>query len=248
MPTSVSGKRLTLEVCVTTADEAVVAVASGADRLEVCSTLEVGGITPSPGTWAEIRAAVSVPLVVLIRPRPGNFISTPGEFRTICRDADWFLAAGAAAVVCGVLGEDGRLAAGRCRELVKLSGGRAVLHRGFDLLPDLYTGLRTAIDVGFARVLTSGGAGSAAGGAGTIRGLIAAAAGTIDVLPGGGIKPENVAEVVRVTGCDQVHASLRTSIPGDGDSPARAAMGSTTRTDPALVAAVRAALDRLGAG
>lgn len=244
MPTSVSGKRITLEVCATTADEAAAAVEAGADRLEVCSALEVGGVTPSPGTWAEIRAAVAAPLVVLVRPRPGNFVYTPGEFRTICRDAEWFLAAGAAAVVCGVLDEGGGLDAGRCHELVKLCGGRAVLHRGFDLLSDLSTGLRTASDLGFLRVLTSGGAESALRGAARIRELIGTAAGPVEVLPGGGIKPGNVADLVRLTGCDQVHASLRTPIVESGGSPARAAMGVTTRTDPAQVAAVRAELDR----
>ncbi len=204
------------------------AVAAGADRLELCSALEVGGVTPSPATFLDVRTEVSVPVVVLVRPRSGGFVYTRREFATLCRDADWFLAGGATAVVCGALDDTGRLHREHCRELVRLAGGRAVLHRAFDSHTDPMTGLEEAIDLGFGRVLTSGGARTAPDGANTIRTLVRSANGRIEVLPGGGVGPGNVAELVRATGCDQVHGSFRSA-------------------DRATVAAVRAELDRLTA-
>ncbi|MFO0798746.1 MAG: copper homeostasis protein CutC [Gemmataceae bacterium] len=251
MQTSVSGRRITLEVCVTTVEEALVAVAGGADRLELCSALEVGGLTPSPATFLEARAAVTVPLYVLLRPRPGWFSYPHRVWATIRRDADWFLAHGAHGVVGGVL--DGaangevKLHRDRCRELVHASGGRMVLHRCFDFLPDLAEGLGLAIDVGVERVLTSGGAPSAIGGAAVIRDLIRRAAGRIEVLPGGGIHRENVAELVATTGCDQVHGSFRSAGP-DVRHPLAGSMGREAMTDADKVAAVRAELDRLTGG
>jgi copper homeostasis protein len=244
MPASVSGKRITLEVCVTTADEAVTAAAAGADRLELCTALEVGGVTPSPGAFLDARAAVRIPTYVLIRPRPGGFVYAPREFATIRRDAEWFLTHGADGIVCGVLDESGRL--NNSGDLVRAARGRAVLHRAFDFLPNPFDGLTEAIDLGFERVLTSGGASTAVEGADVIWELRRLAAGRIEILPGSGIKPGNVAELVRTTGCDQVHGSFRSPAGGAVGNPFVAAgMGSATRTDPALVAAVRAELDRL---
>lgn len=250
MPASVSAKpahtRVTLEVCVTTAEEARFAAGAGADRLELCSALEVGGVTPSPATFLDTRASVGIPVCVLVRPRSGGFHYTTTEFATIRRDVEWFLAHGADAVVCGVLDGAGWLDRARCGELVRAAGGRAVLHRAFDFLPDLSEGLTVAADLGFGRVLTSGGGGSAWEGAAVLRELVRRADGRIEVLPGGGIKPGNAAELVRATGCGQVHASLRSPAGAVGGNPVvAAAMGVTTRTDPALVAAVRAELDQL---
>lgn len=198
-----------LEVCVTTADEAVTAGDAGADRLELCTALELDGVTPSPGTFLDVIEAVAIPVVVLVRPRPGGFVYTPREFATSLRDAAWFLAHGASAIVCGALTETNQLDHARCRDLVRATGGRAVLHRAFDRLADQTAGLEEAIEFGFTRVLTSGGKPSALEGAAAIRALVRQAAGRIEVLPGAGISPGNVAELVRATGCGQVHGSFR---------------------------------------
>lgn len=246
MPTSVAGKRITLEVCVTTADEGVAAVAAGGDRLEFCAALEVGGVTPSPFAFRDLREAVAVPVCVLVRPRPGGFVYTPREWVTVRRDAEWFLAHGADAIVGGALDGTGGLDRGRCRELVQAAYGCAVLHRAFDFLPDLREGLSAVIDLGFTRVLTSGGATTAAAGASAIGGLLRFAAGRIEVLPGGGIDPGNVAELVAATGCEQVHGSFRSPVRSI-DHPLSKSMGKWLATDPTRVAAVRAELDRTAA-
>src|SRR5436309_1986993 len=108
-------RRITLEVAVTTADEAARAGRAGADRLELCSALEVGGVTPSPGTFIEVVAAVSgVPVYVLLRPRTGGFVYSDREFAALKRDAAWFLANGAAGVVFGLLTDQGRIDHARC--------------------------------------------------------------------------------------------------------------------------------------
>lgn len=240
-------RRVTLEVAVTTADEAVAAVAAGADRLELSAALDVGGVTPSPGAFLEVRAAVpDTPVWVLLRPRPGGFVSTDREFATITRDADWFLGNGAAGVVVGVLTPTGGIDHARCAELVRVTGGRAVFHRAFDFLFDQFAGLDDLIALGFARVLTSGGAATALAGRDRLAELVRHAAGRIDILQAAGIRPENAAELLRATGCDQVHASLRSSStdPTRGANPAVAAqMGGTATTDPALVRRLRAVLD-----
>ena len=239
-------KRITLEVAVTTADEARRATDAGADRLELCSALEVGGVTSSQGTFLEVRAAVRLPVYVLLRPRPGGFAYSDAEFTTLRRDAEWFMAHGADGLVFGVLTPGGRIDRDRCSELVRLARGKAVFHRAFDFLPDRLAALEELIDLGFERVLTSGGAVTATDGAAEIARLVHRSGGRIGVLPGGGIRPDNVGDLLRVTGCDQIHASLRGPLadPAFSANPRLAVqMGGGLTTDANLIRQVRAALD-----
>jgi copper homeostasis protein len=237
---------VTLEIAVTTPDEAAAAVAAGANRLELCAALEVGGLTPSPGVFIAVREAVDVPVWVLLRPRPGGFAYSGGEMRAVLRDTEWFRANGADGVVFGALTADGRIHEEHCRAVVERSGGACAFHRVFDFLPDPAATLERVIGLGFERVLTSGGAASAIEGAAVIAALVREAAGRIGVLPGGGVRPGNVTELVRATGCGQVHASARGSVadPGLAGNPALAAqMGGRLTTDPAVVRQLRSALD-----
>ena len=212
-------------MCVTSAEQAAAAVAAGADRLELCRALEVGGVTPARDVFVRTLNA-GLPVCVLVRPRAGNFVYTPTEFRELRRDTDWFLSHGATAVVVGALTTTGELDRDRCAELVRAADGQAVLHRCFDELADLHAGLDMAIDLGFTRVLTSVGAATAAEGPTALQALVRRAAGRVAVLPGGGVGPGNVAALVRATGCAEVH-------------------GSFGGADPATVVAVRTELDRL---
>lgn len=239
-------RRVLLEVAVSTPDDAVAAVRAGADRLELSAALEVGGVTPSPGVFSAVRTAVSVPVWVLLRPRPGGFCYSAGEFEAIEADADYFLANGADGIVCGVLGDRGQIDASRCGRLADRAKGRAVFHRAFDFLRDPLTALEELRNLGFVRVLTSGGAPTAPEGAGRLAALVRA--GGIEILPGGGVRPENVGELLRRTGCDQVHGSFR-SARNDGslDGNPRLAphLGRRHATDPDLVRRVRVAIDHL---
>lgn len=194
--------RIVLEVAVTSADEAMTAVGAGADRLEVCSHLDCGGLTPSLGAFRAVREAVRVPVYVLLRPRAGGFNYTPDELDVMRRDAELFLDGGADGVVFGVLNSRGGIAESACREFVKLADGRAVFHRAFDFVGDVRKALPVLVGLGFERVQTSGGRPAAAEGAARIAEAVRHAAWDIEVLPAGGIDPSNVAALLDDTGCN----------------------------------------------
>jgi copper homeostasis protein len=204
------GKRVLLEVCIGSVEDAQAAEAGGADRLELNCALDLGGLTPSLGCLLEGRRLVRLPLMVMIRPRSGGFAYSAAEFRVLQHDLDLALEHGADGVVFGVLNADGSIDLSRCRELVRRTGDRQVVfHRAFDVTPDPFVALEQLIDLGFTRVMTSGQEPSAQAGTQRIAALIQRAAGRIQVLPAGGINRLTVAEVIARTGCDQVHASLR---------------------------------------
>jgi len=222
-----------LEVCVDNLEDALVAAAEGADRLELCGALPVGGITPSSGF---VRAAVEdcgVPCVALVRPRSGDFLYTARERKGMRRDVEGFREAGCRAVMVGALTADARLDAEAIRELVGAAGEMDVgLHRAFDATRDLSAALELAIELGLRRVLTSGGASSAPEGSEILGRLTRDAAGRVEILPGGGVRSTNAAELLRVSGASQVHAScggLRAS-PVKG-RPAHLVLGRAERGD-----------------
>lgn len=203
-------ERLLLEVAVGSVEDGLAAQAGGADRLELNAALALGGLTPSLGTLLEIKQAVTLPVMVMIRPRSGGFAYSAADFRVMQRDADLALAHGADGLVLGILTEDGRVDGPRCRQLVQQAGTRTVVfHRAFDVTPDPLAALEELIGLGVQRVMTSGQEESAYNGAALIAQLIRQAAGRIEVLPAGGINRFTLADLRTRTGCTQVHASLR---------------------------------------
>ena len=252
---SAERKRLLLEVCIASVDDALAAKAGGADRLELNAALPLGGLTPSLGMLIEVVQAVPLPVIAMARPRPGGFCYSEADYRTLRRDVDLLLSHGAAGVAFGILHEDGRIDAERCREVVRQVGPReAVFHRAFDVTPDPFAALELLIDLGVRRVLTSGQEESAYNGSALIAALVRRAAGRIEVLPAGGINRFTVADVAARTGCDQVHASLRHAV-SDRSTAARprVSFGAASRppedryvaTDPAAVAELSDLLRRL---
>lgn len=251
-------RRILLEIAITSADDARIAQANGADRLELCSALSLGGLTPSLGTIRAVRQASHLPLLVLIRPRPAGFAYSETEFVAMCHDTALALEAGADGIVTGVLTNDGEVDLERCEKMRRLVNGyEAVFHRAFDVVPDPDVALEQIFDLGFARILTSGQEATGLKGAARIRRSITASRGRIQILPGGGINRETVRELVTVTGCDQVHASLRT--PHCDRSTARRPavyFGSLSArgeglfdgTDATAVRTMRAILDELAEG
>ncbi|HZY86401.1 MAG TPA: copper homeostasis protein CutC [Gemmataceae bacterium] len=204
------GPRVLLELAIASVEDAETAEAGGADRLELNSAFALGGMTPSLGMLVEVRAAVALPLMVMIRPRRGGFYYSEREFRVLRRDLDLAVKHGADGLVFGALTADGKVDAERCRQLVKACGKReAVFHRAFDVTPDPFAALDQLIELGFRRVMTSGQEESAYNGATRIAEVVARAAGRIEVLPAGGINRFNVADVLARTGCTQVHTSLQ---------------------------------------
>jgi copper homeostasis protein len=206
--------KVLLEICCGSIDDAVEAERGGADRVELCSALFLGGLTPSIGTIQEAKRRLKIPVMVMVRPRGGGFGYTEAEMATMERDAEAAVAAGADGVVFGVLLADGNIDMARCTRLRKRMGERqAVFHRAFDVTPDAFAALEQLVDLGITRVLTSGQKDSVPEGVELIRRLHERAAGRIEVLPGGGIRPYNLKEVVERTGCGQVHLTAwRTAV------------------------------------
>jgi copper homeostasis protein len=231
-----------IEVCVDTSASLTAAVAGGADRIELCAALALGGLTPSAGFMAE-AALCGVPVMAMIRPRAGDFVWSGSEVRQMEADIAETRAAGLAGVVLGASLPDGRLDADVLSRLVAAATGMdCTLHRAFDLTPDLGAALETAIALGFRRVLTSGGALNAGEGADRIAALIAQAKGRISIMPGSGVSAANAARFAAL-GTTELHASCTTAIPANSQA---AAMGfgpaAERRTDAALVRALRQAV------
>jgi len=210
-------KRVLVEVCVASVGDAHLAQSAGADRIELNAALELGGLTPSLGTLLETREAVAIPIITMVRPRPGGFCYDPDEFHVMLRDAELMVRNGADGLAFGILTDTGRVDVERCAELIgrirsignPLRGG-FVFHRAFDFVADPSSALEDLIRLGFRRVMTSGRAPTAIEGATEIAKLAGQADGRIEVLPAGGVRGANVARLVALTGCRQVHASVRT--------------------------------------
>lgn len=195
-----------LETCVDTPDGLQAAIAGGADRIELCSALALGGLTPSAGLIAAARQS-PVPVLAMIRPRAGGFVWTPAETRAMRHEIAAVRQAGLAGVVLGASRPDGTLDTETLATLVaEAEGMETTLHRCFDLTPDPLDALEQAVALGFARILTSGQARTAPEGIALVTRLHAKAAGRITILAGGGITPQN-ARLFTAAGLREIHAS-----------------------------------------
>jgi len=189
-------------------DDCLQAEEGGADRLELCSAMVLGGLPPSLRTLIEVLGRTRLPVLVMLRPRAGGFCYSAGDFAAMCRDGELALRHGARGLVFGVLTGSGDVDVSRTRQLADLAraaGREAVFHRAFDVVPDAGSALQSLIELGITRVLTSGRQPAALAGAALIQKLVAVAAGRIEILPGGGIRDSNVREVLEATGVPAVH-------------------------------------------
>lgn len=199
-----------LEVCCGSAADALAAWEGGAKRVELNSDLFHGGLTATAGALRVVKAAApELQVMCMVRPREGGFCYTDTEYAVMLEDARVLLDSGADGIVFGFLHPDGTVDAERCREMLALIGRRqSVFHRAIDVVPDPIAALDTLIALGVDRVLTSGQRPTVPEGLETIRAMLAHAAGRIEILPGGGITPENAAWVSGELGVDTVHAAI----------------------------------------
>ena len=204
-----------LEVCANSLTSALAAQEGGAIRVELCDNLDEGGTTPSYGQILIARKLLHIKLYALIRPRGGDFLYTDLEYEIMQADIRYCIDAGCDGIVIGILKGDGSVDKERCVEMVRTArqwGLGVTFHRAFDMCADMNQALEDIIEIGCERILTSGGKSSAIEGANTIRHLIERAAGRITIMPGGGINPNNVADLVHYTESKEVHSSARLKI------------------------------------
>lgn len=199
-----------LEVCVDDIAGLDAAQQGGADRIELCSSLGCGGLTPSAGLMAE-AARRSLPVIALIRPRSGGFVYSEAEVRVMQHDIARAAELGLTGVAIGALTPERQLDLALLERLIRATDGRLqlTLHRAFDLVREPGAALEAAIALGFQRVLTSGGAPTAAAGAAQLAALVRQSQDRIRILAGSGIRPDNVADLLAATGVHEVHASCR---------------------------------------
>lgn len=198
-----------VEACVDSVASSLAAERGGAHRLELCDALFDGGTTPSSGMIAACKAAVSIPIVVMIRPRGGGFVYSDDERNVMRRDIAHARDVGADGVAIGGLLSDGAIDTGLTRILVDEARDLPVtFHRAFDFTPDLDAALESLAEAGVQRILTSGGAPTAAEGAARIADLVRQAGSRMALIAGGGIRDNNVRELVSVSGVREVHVRL----------------------------------------
>jgi copper homeostasis protein len=207
-------EKIILEVCVDSIESAITADRAGAHRVELCSSLAEGGVTPSPGLIATVLSRVSLGVFVMIRPRAGDFCYSADEFNAMEQDVSTAKQLGADGVVFGILKEDGRVDVPRVRRLIEVARPlKVTFHRAFDVSRDLSESLEDVISAGVDRILTSGGEQSVELGKMKIARLVKAAKDRVKIMAGAGVTEQNVRQIVSETGVREVHASLRTATP-----------------------------------
>lgn len=230
----------TLEICVDSLQGLAAASAGGADRIELCSALGLGGLTPSPGLMAQAGRA-TLPCHAMIRPRAGDFVLRAGDLDAMRGDIAAARSTCLAGVVIGAALPDAALDTDTLGELIGAAKGMEVtLHRVFDLTPDPFAALDAAMALGVRRVLTSGQAATALQGADLLARLVKHAAGRIEIMAGGGVTAENAPALIS-TGVDALHASASSPDPQHMDCT-RIGIPAPKRTDSKKVAGLRAAL------
>jgi copper homeostasis protein len=197
------------ESCVESLESAMASARGGAGRVELCANLDVGGTTPDVDLIRRCAGAVPIPVFTMIRPRDGDFCYVADDLRAMTRDISAAANAGAHGIVVGALCRNGTIDTDAMRRLIDAARPLAVTcHRAVDLTRDLNEALDVLIELGVDRVLTSGGAVTAAEGADTIARLVTRAESAITVIAAGSVRPFNVARLVEHTRVREVHAHL----------------------------------------
>lgn len=206
-----------IEACVDSYASCMAAAKGGADRLELCANLAIGGTTPSAAVFKQVKRDCDVKINVLIRPRFGDFLYSEAEMEEMCEEIKMFRDLGANGVVIGTLTPEGMLDEEKMRRLMDCAGGIDVtLHRAFDMTCDPVAALEAAIRLGCRTVLTSGQAPSALAGREVLCSMHKQAAGRIHIMAGCGVKSGNIREIFSCTGILTYHTSGRRAPAGSG--------------------------------
>lgn len=199
-------KKFILEACVDSVESAMAAVRGGADRLELCSNLIIGGTTPGPWLFEEIRKRSDIRIHALIRPRFGDFCYTEAEFSMIKEAVRDFRKMGAEGVVFGILKPDGTLNMEQMKELMEEAGDMSVtLHRAFDVCVDPVATMEQAISLGIDTILTSGQRNVCLQGAELLKELQEKSRGRIVIQAGSGVGAQVIRQLYPLTGIRAYH-------------------------------------------
>ena len=206
-----------VEICLEDIESAIAAQCGGADRIELCDNLTVGGTTPSLGMIQQVRQQLQIDLQVLVRPRGGDFCYTDLEFGVMKADVEAAKSAGADGIVTGILNTDGTIDVQRTQELIRLALPIPVtFHRAFDHTPNPLSALETLAGYGISRILSSGQASSAYEGLSLLSQLQKTARGRISIMAGGGVNSWNAPQIVRQARISEIHtgSSCMQRLPG----------------------------------
>ena len=206
-----------IEACVDSYASCMAAYLGGADRLELCAHLVIGGTTPSTALFRQVRRDIPVKTNVLIRPRFGDFLYNEAEMEQMCEEIRAFRALGANGVVIGALTPDGDLDLEKMRRMMECAGGMDVtLHRAFDMTRDPFRTMEDAIALGCRTILTSGQQKDPLTGAALLRELYKKADGRIDIMAGCGVKKWNIQQIHDRTGIVVFHTTGRKGVIDSG--------------------------------
>jgi copper homeostasis protein len=199
-----------IEIATTDLETTRSAVEGGADRIELGAALSDGGTTPSMGTIQRCRELFAVELYPIIRPRSGDFLYTEDEFLAMCADIKVCKELGCDGVVIGMLNQQGEIDKKRTAKLIELAYPLGVtFHRAFDRCVDPFKAMEELIEIGCERILTSGQQPTAPEGVALIASLHEKADARIIIMPGSGVRVDNIRELANKTGCQEFHSSLR---------------------------------------
>lgn len=197
-----------LEIACFNYESALIAQQGGADRIELCDNFKEGGTTPEYTIVAKARNEIKIELLIMIRPRGGNFVYTNAELDQMKKDILQFKNLNVDGFVFGILHEDNSINIEQNTELVKLASPLPCsFHRAFDKVTDQQTALETVINCGFKTVLTSGFTSSAMDGIDNLKQLVNNASNRITIMPGGGVRSSNIAKIKNKTRADYYHSS-----------------------------------------
>lgn len=209
-----------IEICANSAESCLEAALGGAYRVELCAGIPEGGTTPSIGevlTAMEITKDYGLKIYPIIRPRSGDFLYSDIETRAMLCDIRTMASLGVNGIVFGCLMADGKIDKEKCAEMIKCARGinpeiGIACHRAFDMTPEPFEALETLISLGFERILTSGHSNKAIDNTALIAELISRADGRISIMPGSGVRLENIEQIALETGAYEFHTSARHSI------------------------------------
>lgn len=203
-----------LEVACNSYQSCVNAFNGGADRIELFENLQDGGCTPSAGTLRK-SLQLDIPIYVMIRPRGGDFVYDKDEIDIMISDIELCKIMGVKGIVFGCLTPGGQVDKWLCKRLLDLWNGPATFHRAIDRSNDIMEAAKSVIDLGFERLLSSGGADHVLKGIQNLKKMNSQLSSHISIMPGAGVTHENAAMVVRETGCTELHSTCKETVPSN---------------------------------